>query len=577
MPVASDVFFRGFDRDDLIAVASLAVAHYDNNAFQSQQIFRSIDAGEFQLYPGTVLTPDVYTYLSEDALRVSIKGTDNELQWIAHFMSSGVAPFPYFDGMVNAYFGSVAASIGQTLWPVIEATGHAKEIAFVGHSFGAALAQLLTNYLANRGGYTSRAIALGCPRIGTEAFANANAARVWRVERDVDVVCAIPPSIWFIAGTGGGLPIGGVPVVIKHAGKAQTLDAGGTLTDGSNPMNPAEVTYYLAKGQIEPHKAESYLAALKQGMKAEPPASTDQEFQIPKLLQTAVDAQLGINPRFVPVGREEEMALPTVVQGLMFFSSKVVPQGWSESIYTMTSVTAMTNLLVTLIPERAKGLSADCQIIGYRASMVNPPFDSFTNQLTPPTDGVITGGCNEPGDCFLYNLSAHPHRRRVTFRGISDADIVSGLAKAAPNPSKDALELYLGLLQTNTQVIKIIDPANSVFPVTSMQNLPNGGEIQVTVGGFHGLESGAIINLRGLRGYPYLMGRWKVGKVNDETISLKGSDRYQISSTNEGEIQQVTYSGIQSGGWNFRGVGYHETGSPFFRVRGRNSAKVLHH
>jgi hypothetical protein len=573
----SEVFFRGSDRDDLIAVASLAIAHYQNNAFQSQQIFRSIGPGTFTFFPGSTTRPDLYAYESDDALRVSIKGTDNALQWCGHILQSNAFPFGQFSGQVISFFGTVAQDIvDMTREMFAGVIGH-KKIAIVGHSFGAALAQLLGNYWWNAKAVNPSVVCLGCPRVGTDAFADSMKTFVVRVENENDLICGVPPEIW--QGIGAGIPpLGpGVPVHLAHAGEGHALQPDGTLTGGSDPLNAAQVAYYLARGYIEPHDATSYLAALQAGLKPNPLAPGDDEYQAPALLAAATFDQLGLGQPLNKQGPGETDMAATLVQGLMFFKHKTVPQGWSESIYAATSVPSMTTLLQTLVPERAKGLAADCEIVGYRSSSVNPPKDSFTDELNPPTVGVITGACNEPGDCYLYQFRAQSHRRRMTYRGISDADIQGGVANALPNPTSTALDAFNGLLQTNACVIKIIDPANSWFPITSMANAPGSGEIQITTGGFHGLVNGDIINLRGIRNYPYLLGRWKVGVVNTETFTLKGSDRYTVNLSNEGEIIQVEYAGATPSGWNFRGVGYHETGRPTFLPRGRASVKILHH
>jgi hypothetical protein len=373
------------------------------------------------------------------------------------------------------------------------------------------------------------------------------------------------------------LPGPGLPAINAHGGKAQTLHLDGSLTDGSDLISLARVAYNLSTGYVDPHYSESYLAALQAGLPPNQPTPGDEEFSAPALLNSAVNQQLGADPRFRPPGVGDEAMASNLVQGLLFFRDKAITAGWSEACYFNGQVPTVAVTMQGLAPERAKALASDIEIHAVRAARVGGPKESVTSFLIPPVAGVLTEACNEPGDALLYTVYAGITKRVYTFRGVPDGAITGGLPVVAPNPAADACAAYITTLVNQSGQIKIIDPANSWFPCTSIANGVGGGPIIVKVGGFHGLVNGDVITLRGIRNYPYLLGRWKVGVIDTETIQLIGSERYVVSLSNQGEIIQQSYAGTPI----TRGVplraGHHETGRPFGLLHGRSAAKVLHH
>jgi pimeloyl-ACP methyl ester carboxylesterase len=575
--VSGSPLFRGLERIDLIWAAASAQAQITDDSLSLRRLCEAVAPGTFKLFPGDLLTPDCATYEMADDAIVCIKGTDTIFQWISHFLISGSFQLPSPGVRILAYFYLTALTIRDAIDSTVQPWLSGKRIAFVGHSFGAAIAQILAYQympLAIRRGQVT---ALGSPRVGSVAFSDAVSPFTFRLEANSDPIPALPPILW--AGPGSIFPVPGpgIPTDYKHAGTAQTLQADSDLVDGSQIMSLPEVVAAFVAGDVNNHHAKYYLSTLIDGVDLDAMQPGDDGFQNPANLAAVVNQMLGIFPPVKLPATGVNFMAGQLVQGVQFFRDKNVSEGWGEAIFATVDIPTMQGYLDTLSSLRAAFLSSECEMHADRVSNVGGPKLSTVRRYSTPVAGAQLEATNEVGDCFLYKFHGPLHTRILTFRGVPD----SGIAGSLPGPSAATLKLqmesYISQMIALGIQLKIPDPANTVLTCSSLANTVAGGPILVTTDIAHLLDTGDLIQLNKLRGFPYLRGRWKISVLSATTFTLVGSQRYNINVTGQGTVQKITYIGETAANKSFKIVSFRQTGRPFGSSRGRSAAKVLHH
>lgn len=125
----------------------------------------------------------------------SFTGTDNVQQWVSHVLGSPLQPLGPGVGEINAYFAANALVNWQRLKGYLP--GASQRVVFIGHSLGAALAEILaTNAILN--GWTNVGLyKVAGPKVGNSDWINQWAgfgADYGHLVNTLDIVPSLPPT-----------------------------------------------------------------------------------------------------------------------------------------------------------------------------------------------------------------------------------------------------------------------------------------------------------------------------------------------------------------------------------------------
>jgi hypothetical protein len=262
---------------------------------------------------------------------------------------------------------------------------------------------------------------------------------------------------------------------------------------------------------------------------------------------------------------------------LLYFRDTAVSQGWSEAFYAISDIPTMNALLASLLGPRAAFLGTDMEIHAYRSAYVGSPKLSQTTKLASPQQGQGSGPSNEPGDAILYNYKAATNSHRIlTFRGVPDTYIEKGEITPIGRANLGLMDAFCIAIKAGGVGLKIPNPFELVTSLVSIGNAAPGGTIVCTSAAAHGLETGDHVNIAEIRGYPYLLGKWKINVLSATTFELVGSDRYNVQLNGQGTFQGIVYVLQAASTYGFNMVAYRKTGRPFGQPRGRRARRVLH-
>lgn len=279
----SDPFARAWNRTDMYAAAVVGLAQIFNRDDDAFELLDAIEPGTHYDFGGGIDSPHTIVSITNRYVFVSISGTQGWEQWLLNILGSFQVPAPSLTGLVSAFFEFAAGIIFGLMDSTIRPSLASKRLVLMGHSLGGAVAQLLGDFYRNSVGAGMTVYTLGCPRVGDPSWASsAIGGFVFRCETTDDPIVAVPPSVWGGVNTIPPMP-GPLSVVnYEHAGIAQTVDASGNLTSGSNPVPFSQVLQAFITRSAPTHYAQVYAERLRLKLPAElTPANTG--YQSPSL------------------------------------------------------------------------------------------------------------------------------------------------------------------------------------------------------------------------------------------------------------------------------------------------------
>lgn len=232
---------------------------------------RNVSSG-VQFTPTTIPIVPGYAVLDyPDGTFVVVAGTATFTQLLGELLGA-VVMAPLGDAaLVNGLFGEAATLLWDTLG--LQLGAHNRPVYFVGHSYGAAVAQVLAVlFAASLDASRVRGVsAFGCPKPGNAAFAALAAWPVVVVENVGDAVPFLPPQAVLILNITP-YSVGFAPgyAVYRPAGQRYFLDAAGRVTttrsDGETRRQQLEIVGRLMAGSAEviaPHFLREYVRRLQ--------------------------------------------------------------------------------------------------------------------------------------------------------------------------------------------------------------------------------------------------------------------------------------------------------------------------
>jgi hypothetical protein len=124
------------------------------------------------------------------------RGTSNFRQAILFALGSSVTtPVGFLGGVNSAFYQAGQVASGQ-LSAALPAP--ARPLILSGHSYGAAVAQVVSSIRAHAGSPPAGVVTWGCPKVGTTAWRDTIGSPVIRVETTGDVITGLPPTTGLI-------------------------------------------------------------------------------------------------------------------------------------------------------------------------------------------------------------------------------------------------------------------------------------------------------------------------------------------------------------------------------------------
>ncbi len=566
-------------RNDYFAGAGILTLLSQGKA--TDTLLASIDLGETIPVPAGLLVPPAVVHVTDDYVLVAVSGTLSYLQWVCHFLGSNQATAAPFPGRVNEYFAFAASSLLAALvdyQPLLET----RRLILIGHSFGAAIAQLVATAwqgLATRGVVT---ICFGSPRVGDAAFGDGVTYPAFRVQVTGDPVPSFPPTNWVGKGTPWTGFVGLIPATYVHAGVVVSLDAEGTLGTTDNTMAFTPAVDVVARGQFTPHLIEEYERLLS--LKADPPQI---EWKDPATVEEILDWQA---IHFSPNVGENLGGGGMLTQGIIYFRTAEESQGWGESFVANTDISAMLVKLQALAPTRALCLVNSCEIHAVKASNIDPTRTTNSSRsllLDTPIPGKASGTSikdiastltNETMDAIDYELvsSATASRRVFPFRGVPD-NWISGSKRSGDGIGADGkFTKYFDAVKKANLGFKVYDRTKAKTVLTTVVNDPVTTLLKITSAG-HGLVDRQLVTIRGFKPNPMINGDWRVQVADVNNFFLVGSYRFQADASGVGTWQMKNVVADTIEDVFFNGISTRKTGRPFGQRRGKRSARLLHH
>lgn len=567
------------ERHDLQAAAGILVELSQGK--DPAKLLDAIMPGETTVLEKGTLNPPALVNVTDDYVLVAISGTQNYLQWICHFLGSNQQQLDLFQGSVNRYFAATAVSLLAALadYKPLLAT---RRLITIGHSFGAAVAQLVAVAWQQETAGQPLTICFGCPRVGDPAFAIAARSPAYRVQTYGDVVPATPPTTWAGTGTPWTGFAGIIASTYAHGGVVVSLANDGRTGTDDNTMGFVQACVVAADGKFAPHAIEEYQRLLQ--LVFEPPP--DGVWREP----ATVEEILGWDAiTYTPLTGEEGGGM-SFIQGIMYFRSTERTWGWGESFASDTDI---TNMLIGKLPvlaaSRAMVLSNSCEIFGFKASDFSEDRVRNKSQsvlLPVPIPGKGSGVSIKDLDNAQTNIlvdsidyevkSAAGSTRVFPFRGVPDNWIQGSVRTGRGiNQDKNFVAFFTQCKQLNMG-FKIYQRSNPQKIITGIAQDPVTRLLVITSAG-HGLVDRNLVTIRGLKANPMVNGRWRVQNLTANTFALVGSNKLYVEANGVGTWQKFQNTLDPIAETLFNSVSTRKVGKPFGLRRGKASAKLLHH
>ncbi len=544
-------------------------------------LLRAVSAGQVEEIPSGLLVPPAVVQVTDDYLLVAVSGTNNWLQWVCHFLGSNQVTEAPFPGQVNDYFAQAANSLRAALVdyePLIEG----RRLILIGHSFGAAIVQLLASVWQTLDPRIVVTICFGSPRVGDANFGDAVISPPYLVQTEGDPVPSFPPENWFGKGTPWTGFFGLQPAVYTRSGLVVSLGPVGTLGTNDNTMEFSRAVDVVSRGQFTAHSIEEYLRRLS-AVTVPPLDGWDDPDQVEEILDWEALT-------FSPVRLNQGGPNVAITMGIMYFRSSEETAGWGESWCGAADISAMLLSLKALAPIRALSLSSSCEIHAVKASDIDPARvanKSRSEILDSPIPGKGSGTSikdqgstltNETMDAIDYELqsAATASRRIFPFRGIPD-DWVAGSKRSGNGIGADKKFMsYFDAVKKANLGFKRYDQTKPKVVIQSITSDPATLLLKITSPA-HGLLDRQLVQIRRFAPNPMLNGTWRVAVVDVNNFFLAGSNRFNAQANGVGtwQLKNIVTDGIDS--VFFNSVSTRKVGRPFGARRGKRSARILHH
>lgn len=229
------------------------------------------------------MPPDLAVILDGDTMTVLIIGTMNPDQWMAQIAGAGATPFPGQPGVsVGAFWQTIAQGFITQISTLV--TPEITRLVVIGHSYGAAVGQLVAmNFATNPGQLTEvNALLVAGPNPLTAGYTGALPSCMHRVAFAADVVPQLPP-----AGFNVNAPINSlIDWIVGQGPQWSYYGTGWTLLDvGGLQPNPAlqptlpGVVAALSYGNLTVHQISNYTNAAINTYQQGPPDSVIGQWQ----------------------------------------------------------------------------------------------------------------------------------------------------------------------------------------------------------------------------------------------------------------------------------------------------------
>lgn len=284
--------------------------------------------------------------------------------------------------------------------------------------------------------------------------------------------------------------------------------------------------------------------------------------------------------------------MSVLLQYTLYFSNGPSGQGWREnvvlSVPSSSTVTALDDA-VAWANKRRKYLAQDNYVDGWSRRRIDNIRATKVMRFGSPLPGQVVANDNEPGDCLDYRFTSADFvsARTYQMRGIPDDWIeAAALTPLGLFNANNALTDYFAFLQSGgyLSLRQAYTPA-SYTNITSMTPVYNAAipPVQTAVNVFVQAAQAWVVNqktiiqIKNIKGYPYLSGRWTGFPLTTTSISVPGMGRYAPPpSGNGGALSVISVNPNSVGSIDFDGLSYRKCGKPFFLRPGKRSAKVLH-
>jgi len=449
------------------------------------------------------------------------------------------------------------------------------DVLFAGHSQGGAnsLAFFSQTTDAERGKIDrSQIVTFQSPRtLSPLAAQNLNVNHL-RIQMSGDLVSHLPPNFWTENYPPYSLPPKS-PILYQHHGTAiQLFPDGETEILISDSPGLDQGYYQISRGillaalQVPAHVIAGAVAALDSGgpfINGLDPSI----FDVP----TANFFTGGSSMPYYKLSYEFE-------QGKW---------GWSENFYiqrdnlslatTAATATPLLNARAALLGNNPATGTANPSLTAVRISNYGLQRDSTLVYLNQPGTFAVGGMPDIPNTCILVSIkSKYPgdptarYRRSLYMRGIPD-DMVTLGGKFVPtglysaNFSAWCTQLFN---MTAGTIAKRVD-ANAIMN-TLIENV--GADVVVTTGAAHGLESGDIAQIYGVKPSGVFGGEFQVIKVDNNKYKilakqLVGTPTW-YGSTSKAGLVFAPFDELR-----MLRAGHRDTGRPFDSPRGRQRTK----
>ena len=213
------------------------------------------------------MLPQYATIDYPEGVVIVIRGTTNWRQMILYVIGSLLHTPSGFFGKVNQHFYDSSRALFQLLRSFYPSPS--KPWFLIGHSYGAAVAQVLAVVCAVTGQACTGALTFGGPMAGSGQFYGPGTVPVARWANVRDPICELPPEKGaFGAITAAFSLLGGSVEAYVHAGNALIMSPDGTLASGYGTTafeQCLDFVFHLPIGLvtgIENHYIREYLTRL---------------------------------------------------------------------------------------------------------------------------------------------------------------------------------------------------------------------------------------------------------------------------------------------------------------------------
>lgn len=546
---------------------------------QAQSAMGGIEPGMFSLIDVGPLVPNACYQIGSTFVLVAISGTANLKQWIGNLLGSIQATVPGIPGKVNTFFATSAQAIDASIGSIVRPALATRRLVLMGHSLGAAIADVLSVLWGSIAESGFVVIGFGCPRIGDQDFADSSSSNFHRVEDTDDGIPAVPPETWAGLGTPWGPWPGIVPTQYVHGGTPHTLHDDGTLSRGGNGVPFSTAVNQIAALEVPTHDINEYLRRLSiQQPPPPPPVMVADQIIIDEINEFILRQNPFQHFGGGPVAQ---------CQGTIFFRTSEESQGWGESWFAQMDVTAMLGAINSLLEERAKSLATTCEIHAYRAAIIDTPGTKSSRaiKLDTPITGTGSlsttdpaGKTNQTMDAMDYQILSvtNQSRRIYPFRGIPDSWVVGSQLSDQGIAGKARIEAYIDAVKAASLGFRVYLRSNPFQTISGITQDVTSKALALLVT-LHGFPNTGVCTVRGCKANPMLNGRWKFIAIDANTIQLVGSQRFFAPNVASGTVQLFGSGNDVISARFFDSVSTRKTGRPFGMRHGKRSPRLLHH